>query len=52
MGIGKAWDLLTAKVLGWTRDFILLLPNLAVAVAVVVEGGVCPRPAPSGSGRG
>jgi small conductance mechanosensitive channel len=36
MGIGKAWDLLVAKVLGWTRDFILLLPNLAVAVAVVV----------------
>ena len=36
MGIGKAWDLLIAKVLGWTRDFILLLPNLAVAVAVVV----------------
>ena len=36
MGIGKAWGLLIAKVLGWTRDFILLLPNLAVAVAVVV----------------
>jgi small conductance mechanosensitive channel len=36
MGIGKAWDLLVAKVLGWARDFILLLPNLAVAVAVVV----------------
>ena len=36
MGIGKAWDLLAAKVLGWTRDFILTLPNLAVAVAVLV----------------
>jgi small conductance mechanosensitive channel len=36
MGIGKAWDLLTAKVVGWTRDFVLLLPNLAVAVAVLV----------------
>jgi small conductance mechanosensitive channel len=36
MGIGKAWDLLTAKVLGWTRDFILTLPNLAVAVAVLI----------------
>src|ERR1700709_1130349 len=36
MGIGKAWDLLAAKVLRWTRDFILTLPNLAVAVAVLV----------------
>jgi small conductance mechanosensitive channel len=36
MGIGKAWDQLIAKVLGWAHDFILLLPNLAVAVVVVV----------------
>ena len=36
MGIEKAWSLLTAKVMGWARDFILLLPNLAVAVAVLV----------------
>jgi small conductance mechanosensitive channel len=36
MEIGKAWGLLTAKVLGWTREFILMLPNLAVAVAVLV----------------
>jgi small-conductance mechanosensitive channel len=36
VGIGKAWNLLTAKVMGWTRDFVLLLPNLAVAVAVLV----------------
>lgn len=36
MGIGKAWDLLAGKVMGWARDFILMLPNLAVAVAVLV----------------
>jgi small-conductance mechanosensitive channel len=36
MGIGKAWSLLVGKVSGWARDFILLLPNLAVAVAVLV----------------
>jgi small conductance mechanosensitive channel len=36
MGIEKAWDQLIAKVLGWAHDFILLLPNLAVAVVVVV----------------
>jgi small conductance mechanosensitive channel len=36
MEIEKAWNLLVAKLLGWTRDFILLLPNLAVAVLVLV----------------
>jgi small-conductance mechanosensitive channel len=36
MNIGKAWELLTGKVMGWGRDFVLLLPNLAVAVAVLV----------------
>ncbi|HSU82572.1 MAG TPA: mechanosensitive ion channel family protein, partial [Thermoanaerobaculia bacterium] len=36
MEIGKAWNLLADKVMGWARDFILLLPNLAVAVAVLV----------------
>jgi small conductance mechanosensitive channel len=36
VGIEKAWSLLTAKLLGWMREFILLLPNLAVAVAVLV----------------
>jgi small conductance mechanosensitive channel len=36
MGVEKAWNLLASKVSGWTRDFILLLPNLAVAVAVLV----------------
>jgi len=36
MNIGKAWELLAGKVLGWGRDFVLLLPNLAVAVAVLV----------------
>jgi len=34
--IEKAWNLLAAKVMGWIRDFILLLPNLGVAVAVLV----------------
>ena len=36
MGIERAWSLLTAKVMGWMRDFVLLLPNLAVAVAVLI----------------
>jgi len=36
MGIERAWNLLTGKVTGWMQDFILLLPNLAVAVAVLV----------------
>jgi small conductance mechanosensitive channel len=36
MNIGSAWDLLVGKVLGWGRDFVLLLPNLAVAVAVLI----------------
>lgn len=36
MNIGKVWELLAGKVMGWGRDFVLLLPNLAVAVAVLV----------------
>jgi small conductance mechanosensitive channel len=36
MEIEKTWNLLVQKLLGWTRDFILLLPNLAVAVLVLV----------------
>ncbi len=36
MEIEKTWNLLVAKLLGWTRDLILLLPNLAVAVLVLV----------------
>lgn len=36
MNIGSAWGLLVGKVMGWGRDFVLLLPNLAVAVAVLV----------------
>jgi small conductance mechanosensitive channel len=36
MGIGRALDLLVGKVMGWVRDFILLLPNLAAAVCVLV----------------
>src|SRR5262245_49315537 len=36
MGVAKAWNLLTAKPLGWVRDFILILPNLLIAVVVLV----------------
>jgi len=36
MGSEKTWNLLVEQLLGWTRDFILLLPNLAVAVLVLV----------------
>ena len=36
MEIDKTWNLLVAKLVGWTRDFILLLPNLAIAVLVLV----------------
>jgi small conductance mechanosensitive channel len=36
MQIGNAWNLLTSKLIGWARALILQLPNLAVAVAVVV----------------
>lgn len=36
MELWKAWDLLTSKVTGWIRGFILLLPNLLVAVLVLV----------------
>jgi small conductance mechanosensitive channel len=36
VGIQKAWNLLAGKVMGWTRDFVLLLPNLAVAIAVLI----------------
>ncbi|HKI00931.1 MAG TPA: mechanosensitive ion channel [Thermoanaerobaculia bacterium] len=35
MGIRKAWELLSGKVMGWVRDFVLLLPNILVAVAVL-----------------
>jgi small conductance mechanosensitive channel len=36
MNFGNAWNLLTSKLIGWARAFILQLPNLAVAVCVVV----------------
>jgi small conductance mechanosensitive channel len=32
----KAWDLLSSKVTSWIRGFVLLLPNLLVAVLVLV----------------
>jgi small conductance mechanosensitive channel len=36
VNLWKAWDLLAAKVMGWGRDFVLLLPNLGVAVVVLI----------------
>jgi small conductance mechanosensitive channel len=36
VSFARAWDLLVRKVTGWGRDFVLLLPNLAVAVLVLV----------------
>jgi small conductance mechanosensitive channel len=36
VGISKAWNLLTAKLTGWVQAFILALPNLAVAVLVLL----------------
>jgi small conductance mechanosensitive channel len=36
MDVGNAWNLLTHKLVGWARAFILQLPNLAVAVLVLV----------------
>ncbi len=36
MGIAKAWDLLIAKLMGWVRGFILILPNLLIAVFVLL----------------
>lgn len=36
MRLGKAWELLAAKVTGWARDFVLLLPNLMVSLVVLV----------------
>jgi small conductance mechanosensitive channel len=32
----KAWNLLARKIMGWARDFVLLLPNLLAAVLVIV----------------
>lgn len=36
MNAGNAWNLLTRKLIGWARAFILQLPNLAVAVLMLV----------------
>jgi small conductance mechanosensitive channel len=36
MGLRKAWELLSGKVMGWGRDFVLLLPNILVSLAVVI----------------
>lgn len=36
MGLGKAWELLSSKVMGWGRGFVLLLPNILVSLAVLI----------------
>jgi len=36
MNLARTWNLLVDKILGWVRDCILLLPNLAVAVLILV----------------
>lgn len=36
MGFHKAWELLSAKTMAWGRGFILLLPNLLVAIVVLI----------------
>lgn len=36
MGFEKAWELLNAKMVAWGRGFILLLPNLLVAIVVLI----------------
>ena len=36
MGLRKAWELLSGKVMGWGRDFVLLLPNILVSLAVLI----------------
>lgn len=36
MDLSRAWNLVASKLAGWVRDFVLLLPNLAIAVLVLV----------------
>ena len=36
MNLNNAWNLLARKLAGWGRQFVLLLPNLLLAVLVVV----------------
>lgn len=36
MNLGNAWNLLSRKLAGWGRQFVLLLPNLLLAVLMVV----------------
>jgi small conductance mechanosensitive channel len=43
MGIEKAWNLLVGKLVGWIRQLILLLPNLTIAVLVVVVSWLAAR---------
>jgi small conductance mechanosensitive channel len=36
MNVAHAWSLLARKLAGWVRQFVLLLPNLLLAVLVVI----------------
>ena len=43
MNLGNAWNLLSRKVAGWGRQFVLLLPNLLMAVLVIVVTWIVAR---------
>ncbi|HEX9941964.1 MAG TPA: mechanosensitive ion channel family protein [Thermoanaerobaculia bacterium] len=36
MQLSKVWDLLSGKVMDWVRDFVLLLPNLGLAILALI----------------
>lgn len=36
MNLANAWNLLARKMAGWTRQFVLLLPNLLLAVLIIL----------------
>ncbi|MCB9194365.1 MAG: mechanosensitive ion channel family protein, partial [Flavobacteriales bacterium] len=41
--ITEAVELIQQKLLGWTKDFVQMLPNLAVAAVIVVIGWLLAR---------
>jgi len=43
VNLGNAWNLLSRKVAGWGRQFVLLLPNLLMAVLVIVVTWIVAR---------
>ncbi|HEX2223065.1 MAG TPA: mechanosensitive ion channel family protein [Thermoanaerobaculia bacterium] len=43
MQLQQAWNLLVQKMTGWMRGFVLLLPNLLIAVLVVVAAWMIAR---------